>query len=376
MRARADLKVRPYGPNLMDVGADLQVGPGRRPGGRPARRPARSPRGLPRKKSCGNRNRTRGRMAASSRASKNCSRRSLRVKMLNSKELHMLKRIALAAVLLTAPLQAEVIEQVLVKVNGDIVTKSDFERMQVDFLRQRPELQNVTPESPELQKAVAESTPQLILNAVDELLLVQRGRELGYVMSDDQFKSVLDNIKKDNNIDTDEKFNEALKQEGMTLADLRRQLEKNMLETRVQQNEVLAKISVTEDEAHAYYDAHKNEFTTPSESMLREILIAVPATDRGVNVGQDDAAKMKAEDIRHRLLGGEPFARLAAEVSDSTSKANGGVVGPINNDELAPALQTVLQKIKVGETSEVIRTQRGYPISFLESPSRTKIKTC
>jgi peptidyl-prolyl cis-trans isomerase SurA len=287
----------------------------------------------------------------------------------------MLKRIALAAVLLAAPLQAEVIEQVLVKVNGDIVTKSDFERMQVDFLRQRPDLQNVTSDSPELQKAVAESTPQLILNAVDELLLVQRGRELGYVMSDDQFRSVLDNIKKDNNIDTDEKFNDALKQEGMTLADLRRQLEKNMLETRVQQNEVVAKISVTEDEAHAYYDAHKTEFTTPSELMLREILIAVPATDRGVNVAQDDAAKAKAEDIRHRLMAGEPFARLAGEVSDAASKANGGLIGPIKSDELAPALQTMLEKIKVGDVSEVIRTQRGYQLLALESRTEVKVKT-
>lgn len=287
----------------------------------------------------------------------------------------MLKRIALAAVLLAAPLQAEVIEQVLVKVNGDIVTKSDFERMQVDLLRQRPELQNVTPDSPELQKAVAESTPQLILNAVDELLLVQRGRELGYVMTDEQFKGVLDNIKKDNNIDTDEKFNEALRQEGMTLADLRRQLEKNMLESRVQQNEVLAKISVTEDEAHTYYDVHKNEFTTPSELMLREILIAVAATDRGVNVAEDDAAKAKAEDIRHRLMAGEPFARLAGEVSDAASKANGGLIGPIKSDELAPALQTMLGKMKVGEVSEVIRTQRGYQLLSVESRTEQKVKT-
>jgi len=60
---------------------------------------------------------------------------------------------------LSGGVRAEVIEQVLVKVNGDIVTKSEFERMQVDLLRQRPELQNVTPDSPELQKAVAESTP-------------------------------------------------------------------------------------------------------------------------------------------------------------------------------------------------------------------------
>jgi parvulin-like peptidyl-prolyl isomerase len=288
---------------------------------------------------------------------------------------HVVTSAALVALGLTVSLHGEILEQVLVKVNGDIVTKSDFERLQVEFLRQRPELQNVTADSPELQKAVAESTPQLILNAVDELLLVQRGRELGYVMSDEQFKSVLDNIKKDNNIDTDEKFQEALKQEGMTLADLRRQLEKNMLESRVQQNEVLAKISVTEDEAHAFYDAHKTEFTTPSELMLREILLAVPTTDRGVNVAQDDAAKAKADDLRHRLLAGEPFARLAGEVSDAASKANGGLIGPIKVDELAPALQTMLGKMKVGDVSEVIRTQRGYQILALESRTETKVKT-
>ena len=101
---------------------------------------------------------------------------------------------------------------------------------------------------------------------------------------------------------------------------------------------MLAKISVTDDEAQAYYDAHKNEFTTPSEIMLREILIDVPATDRGVNVAQDDAAKAKAEDIRQRLLAGEPFPRLAGEVSDAPSKANGGLIGPINSDELAAGI--------------------------------------
>jgi parvulin-like peptidyl-prolyl isomerase len=194
-------------------------------------------------------------------------------------------------------------------------------------------------------------------------------------MSDEQFKGVLDNIKKDNNIEDDAKFQEALKQEGMTLADLRRQLEKNMLETRVQQNEVLAKISVTEDEAHAYYDAHKGQFTTPSALMLREILVAVPTSDRGVNVAEDDAAKTKAEEIRHRVLGGEPFARLAAEVSDAPSKANGGLIGPINSDDLAPALQTILEKIKVGEVSDAMRTQRGYQLLALESRTETKVKT-
>jgi peptidyl-prolyl cis-trans isomerase SurA len=295
--------------------------------------------------------------------------------MLDSTELQMIKHVVVAAALLalalTVSLRAEILEQVLVKVNGDIVTKGDFERMQVEFLRQRPELQNVTADSPELQKAVADSTPQLILSAVDELLLVQRGRELGYVMSDEQFKSVLDNIKKDNNIDTDEKFQEALKQEGMTLADLRRQLEKNMLESRVQQNEVLAKISVTEDEAHAFYDAHKNEFTTPSELMLREILIAVATTDRGVNVAQDDAAKTKADDIRHRLLAGEPFARLAGEVSDAPSKANGGLIGPVKVEDLTPALHAAGlsdSRARIAHRDESQNVRRG--------PSRHQRQDC
>ena len=59
----------------------------------------------------------------------------------------------------------------------------------------------------------------------------------------------------------------------------------------MQQRDVIDKISVTEEEARAYYDAHKQEFTTPSEITLREILIEVPATDRGVNVAQDEEAQ-------------------------------------------------------------------------------------
>ena len=129
------------------------------------------------------------------------------------------------------------------------------------------------------------------------MLLVQRGRELGYTLSDEQFKSVARQHQEGQQDRGRAKFQAALKQEGMTLADLRRQLEQNMLEPRVQQNEVLAKISVTEDEAHAYYDAHKNEFTTPSAAHAARDPGRGADERRGVNVAEDDAAKAKAEDI-------------------------------------------------------------------------------
>jgi peptidyl-prolyl cis-trans isomerase SurA len=290
----------------------------------------------------------------------------------------MMKRLSAAVALslvALVPLRADILEQVLVKVNGDIVTKSEFEQRQVAALRQRQDLAAASPDSPELKKAVAEITPELILSAVDELLLVQRGRELGYSMGDEQFQSILDNIKKENKLETEEQFQAALKQEGLTLAELRRSLERQMLISRVQQAEVMGKIAVTEEESKAYYEKHKDEFTTPSSITLREILIEVPSSDKGVNVGQEEEAKEKAEAIRKRLLDGEPFPRLAGDVSDAPSKANGGLIGPINSTDLAPVLRDMLRKMKVGDLTETIRTTRGFQILKLESRTEETVRS-
>jgi peptidyl-prolyl cis-trans isomerase SurA len=280
--------------------------------------------------------------------------------------------MALAAV---APLGAEIFEQVLVKVNGEIITKSEFEQRQVTELRNRPELSNVSPTSPQLRSAINEITPDLILTAVDELLLIQRGRELGYVMGDEQFNNILSSIKKQNNLEDEEKFQAALKEQGFTMAELRRNLERNMLVSQVQRVEVSDKISVNEEEARAYYAEHAREFTTPSEMTLRELLIEVPTSDRGVNVAQDDEAKAKAEELRKRLQAGEPFARLAADFSAASSKANGGLIGPINHDELDPRLQKVLDAVPVGGVTEPLRTQRGYQLLKIEARTETRVKT-
>jgi len=291
----------------------------------------------------------------------------------------MLKRfvacaLVTSAIAAAAPIRAEILEQVLVKVNGDIITKTEFEQRQVQELRNRPALANLSPTSPELRKAVTEMTPDLILEAVDRLLLVQRGRELGYSMSDDAFKNVLESIKKQNNITTDEQFQQALRESGMTLPELRQEIERNMLEQRVQQADVMDKISVTEEESRTYYEQHRTEFTTPAEITLREIFIEVPQDDRGVNVAVDDEAREKANDVRHRLLAGEPFARLAGEISAAPSKANGGLVGPLKEEDLAPALQKQINALKVGDISEVMRVGRGYQVLKLESRSETKIR--
>jgi parvulin-like peptidyl-prolyl isomerase len=291
----------------------------------------------------------------------------------------MLKPLCVAAsvaiLAATIPLRAEIIEQVLVKVNGEIITKTEFEARQVAELRNRPELAKATTASAELQRAIAQITPDLILNAVDELLLVQRGRESGYALGDQQFAQIVENIRKSNNLEDDARFKEALKQEGLSMDDLRRNLERQMLVSQVQRVEIMDKISITDEEARAYYDQHRTEFTSPTEITLREILIEVPTSERGMNVAQDDAARASAEDIRKRLLAGEPFPRLAGEYSAAASKANGGLIGPIHSDELAPQLRDLLTAMNVGDITAVLRTQRGYQILKLETRTDSKVKT-
>jgi peptidyl-prolyl cis-trans isomerase SurA len=285
--------------------------------------------------------------------------------------------VAVAAVLAAgaaAAAQPEIIEQILVKVNGEILTKSDLEQRQVVALRQRDP--NFRPASDaDLQKALAEVTPIVVVDAVDELLLVQRGRELGYVLGKEQFQNIVENIKKENKLETEEQFQAALKQEGMTLEDLRKQLERNLLVTRVQQVEVMGKISVTEEEVAKFYEENKASFSAPPQVTLREILIAVPESDKGINVAADDAAREKADDVRKRALAGESFEKLASELSDSGSKANGGLIGPISRDDLSPELQKQLAMLKPGDMTPVLRTQRGYQIIKLESSVGAKTRT-
>src|SRR5262245_33068499 len=197
--------------------------------------------------------------------------------------------IAAAAV---APLRGEIIEQILVKVNGEIFTKTDLEQRQVSVLRQRGQQMDLKTDAgnQQLRKALDEITPQLMVDVVDEMLIVQRGRELGYRLSDEQFKSVVDNIKKENKIETEEQLQTALKAENMTMTELRRNLERSMIVQRVQQNEVMGKIGVTEEEARTYYDTHREEFTTLPTVALREIVVSVPSDNRGVNVAAEEAA--------------------------------------------------------------------------------------
>jgi peptidyl-prolyl cis-trans isomerase SurA len=147
---------------------------------------------------------------------------------------------------------------------------------------------------------------------------------------------VLANIKKQNNLDDEAKFQAALKQEGLSLPELRRNLEKSMLISQVQRAEVTEKISVTEEEAKAYYAERLQGVHAPSEVTLREILVEVPATDKGVNVAQDDEVKARTEANPCATEGGRAVSTAGRGLLRRAVPHQWRVDRPIRYDELGP----------------------------------------
>jgi peptidyl-prolyl cis-trans isomerase SurA len=285
---------------------------------------------------------------------------------------------AVALVMLAAlasSLRAEIIEQVLVKVNGEIFTKSDLEQRQIAALRQMGQQVDAKTSDEQLSKMLDSVTPQLLVNVVDEILLLQRGRELGYKMADDQFKSVLENIKKDNKIETDEQFQEALKTENLTMDELRKNLERQMIISRVQQNEVLGRVSVSDDELRRYYQTHLSEFTSPQTITLREIFIALPNNGANASVADDNTTRARAVEIRRRAAAGVDFEKLATQHSDAPSETNGGLIGTLNMWDLSEDVRKLIAPMKAGDVTDVLRGARGYQILKLESIAEPTTQT-
>src|SRR5688500_1269980 len=178
------------------------------------------------------------------------------------------------ALVLGAALSAEILEQVLVKVNGEIVTQTEFQRIQLAALRELPNQTDPSRMSDaEVSKLLAQVTPQAIVTVIDEMLLMQRAKEMGLVVSDAQFTQVLESIRKDNKIESEAAFEAALKSEGLTLAQLKQMLSKRILIGQVQQREVGSRVDVTEDEERAYYNANPSQFATTPSVTLREIQV-------------------------------------------------------------------------------------------------------
>ena len=112
----------------------------------------------------------------------------------------------------------------VVAVNGENLTRSEFAHLVRAAKQAR-------------QRALGDSLDaDAVVDAVDQVLAAQQGHLLGYTMTDEQFDSVLQNLRKSHGIESDIQFEAALLDEGLSRSDLRRNLDRQMISSRLRNN--------------------------------------------------------------------------------------------------------------------------------------------
>jgi len=238
---------------------------------------------------------------------------------------------------------AEIVERIIAKVNGDIITLSEFQERQI----QAAQAARIAPA--EVGQFLRQQNARILQDAIDEILLLQKAQDEGLGLRPEFIDEVLDGIKKENNITSEEQFQQALAQEGLTFEELRRNIEKSWTRQMVLRREIEPKITVPEEELRKEYEARKGEaFTRPATVTLEEIFVPDEAG------GAAEAAKVVA-----RARAGEDFAQLARQFSASPTAQSGGELGEISQGDLAPDLENVAFSLGVGSVSDPIPVEGG-----------------
>jgi peptidyl-prolyl cis-trans isomerase SurA len=243
--------------------------------------------------------------------------------------------------LLAASSGAEVVERVVARVNGDIVTLSDFEARQIADVQAA----RVPPER--IETYLRENNRRILQDAIDEVLILQRGEELGIRLRPEYVQEVIEGIKKENNISDDGEMRRQLRREGMTLEGLKRNIERSIVRRQVLQRELEGRTVVTDGEARADYEARKAEYTRSPAVELQEILV------------KDEAL---ARDLVAQARQGGDFPALARQHSVAPSKSGGGDLGRLNKGEMNAQLEAAAFALAPGGVSDPLRTDQGWRI--------------
>lgn len=253
--------------------------------------------------------------------------------------------------------RAEVVDEIVAKVNDDIVTKSDLETEEQGALQELYRRFSGT----ELDKQVAEAKKEMLRHLVDRRVLIQRAAHIFDMTKMQEF--YIESFRDQQNIKSDKDLEKLLADQGMTLADLKTRLVEEFAPQQVIRAEVAERIAVPEKDARAYYAAHAADFDVPAQATVREIVIKASDSDR-------ESKRQAAEAVRAKVAeAGTDFAAVAADVSDAGTKKAGGLLGTVKKGDLAEALEKAAFTVPVGEVSPVI--EAGYGFHILKIEART-----
>ena len=269
--------------------------------------------------------------------------------------------LALSASLFAADIA--LVEEIVAKVNGDIITRSEIERARRQM---EAEFKSRGMKSPDLEKAVAEREKDALRERIDQLLLVQKGKEIGINVEQDVSKYLAD-IQLQAKIPDPEKFQQYIRdQSGQSFEDFKSEIRNGYLTQRVIRQEVGGRLSVPRAELEKYYNENKSKYMREDRVFLREILVSTEGKDAaGVA-----AAEKKAKDLSARAKKGEKFPELARSNSDSTTKEQYGELGGFKLTELDKSIRDILTSADRNFVTDPIRIANGFLILKVEERHR------
>ncbi|MCL6508166.1 MAG: peptidylprolyl isomerase [Bryobacteraceae bacterium] len=252
-----------------------------------------------------------------------------------------------------------VIEQIVAKVNNEIITTGDLKRGREQL---EAELRRRGLSGAKLEAELKEREKDILRDRIDELLLVQRGRDLN-INVDAEVSKYLADIQLQYKIADQDKFHEWIREQtGMPFEDFRAEMKNNFLTRRVIGQEVGSKINIPRAEVEKYYNEHKEEFIREERVLLREILIST----EGKPEAEIPALEKKARDLVERARKGERFGELARDNSDAVTAQNMGELGWFRRADLNPQIVEHVFGKERGYVTDPIRIPNGFLILRVE----------
>jgi len=250
-----------------------------------------------------------------------------------------------------SPYQGTVVEDIVARVNDQVISRSDYERAEQDLDAQARQQQWT-------QQQLFEQKRELLRDLVDQQLLLSRGKDLGITGETETVKR-LDDMRKQNHLDSMEDLQKAAEAQGVSWEDFRASIRNRIITQEVIRDEVGRHVNITPTEVQQYYDNHKQEFEQAEQVRLSEILIPTANPD---DASQVAAAKTKADEVEAKLKAGGDFAALAKSASGGPTAADGGDLGEFKRGQLAKVLEDQTFGLKAGDYTEPVRTKQGYVI--------------
>jgi peptidyl-prolyl cis-trans isomerase SurA len=261
----------------------------------------------------------------------------------------------------TSVSKGTVLEEVVARVNDDIITRSDLDRSREEMVADAHSA-CVGCTDDQVQAMITQKEPDLLRNLIDQALLVQRAKDDDINVEADVVKK-LDEIRQENHLGSLEELEQKVDASGMDFEDYKSNIRNQLLEQEVVRKEVSSRVIIDHSEVAKYYQDHQDEFQRPEQVELREILIST----KDKTPDEYPALQKKAQGLLDRVRAGDDFGQLAEHFSDGPTAKEGGDLGqPFQRGVLAKQIEDQVFNLNKDQTTDVIQTQEGFLILQVE----------